>query len=340
MRNSKLDQKLDSAPTKHPSSIMLVDDDELVLSVLGAGLSEMGYLISTFERPQDALDNYQDVAPDLVIVDFEMPGMDGADLAEKMLSQMYRPIIVLSVRHDDSGWSKAVKAGVLNYLVKPVSAVQLRPAIETTLSSYRDLVDFIDGGKTGDRTIPGSAAAVLDQLGFGVVLTSNELIVSRINFQAKKMMGDLSSLDIQQDQLKLLDVALCKNFNEFAASEDQTMASVLHAGDRIYPLFIRRLTSGSFKGYTFFLLNPKSGIELSDDLLSVLYGLTGREVRIAKSISSGNSIEDYCACYFVSTNTAKTQLKSVFAKVGVHSQAELVSKLAALADPLLTDLPK
>ena len=69
--------------------------------------------------------------------------------------------------------------------------------------------------------------------------------------------------------------------------------------------------------------------------LSALYGLTGREVRIAKSISQGNSIEDYCACYFVSTNTAKTQLKSVFAKVGVHSQAELVSKMAALANPLV-----
>ena len=111
MQNSNIDRKLDNASTKHPSSIMLVDDDELVLSVLGAGLSEMGYLISTFGRPQDALDNYQDIAPDLVIVDFEMPGMDGAELAEKMLSQMYRPIIVLSVRHDDSGWSKAVKAG-------------------------------------------------------------------------------------------------------------------------------------------------------------------------------------------------------------------------------------
>ena len=58
-------------------------------------------------------------------------------------------------------------------------------------------------------------------------------------------------------------------------------------------------------------------------------------MRIAKSISAGMSIEDYCSKYFVSANTAKTQLKSVFLKTGVHSQAELVAKIAALANPLI-----
>ena len=68
----------------------------------------------------------------------------------------------------------------------------------------------------------------------------------------------------------------------------------------------------------------------------MFYGLTGLEVRIAKSIFAGMSIEDYCTKYFVSSNTAKTQLKSVFLKTGVHSQAELVGKMAALANPLAT----
>ena len=106
MQDSSIDQKTGKVAFEHQTNpqikIMLVDDDETVLSVLGAGLSEMGYRISAFEHPQDALDNYQNIAPDLVIVDFEMPDMDGADLAEKMLSLMYRPIIVLPIRHDDA----------------------------------------------------------------------------------------------------------------------------------------------------------------------------------------------------------------------------------------------
>jgi DNA-binding NarL/FixJ family response regulator len=316
--------------------IMLVDDDELVLSVLDAGLSTMGYLVMSYAHPQDALDNYQECAPDLVILDFEMPGMNGAVLAEKLLSKMYRPIIVLSVRYDDSGWLKAIDAGVLNYLVKPVSAVQLRPAIEATLSNYRNLVDLIDRDKIGDHSIPGSSAAVLDQLGFGVLLVSDELSVNRVNSQAQKMLSTFSSLVIHQGELKLLDSLFHERFNAFKASGEPAMTLLLREKESSYPVFIRRLSNESFTGYTFFLVNPESGMDLSDDLVSMFYGLTGREVRIAKSIFAGMSIEDHCAQYFVSANTAKTQLKSVFLKTGVHSQAELVGKMAALANPLIT----
>ncbi|HAY46126.1 MAG TPA: hypothetical protein DCY55_07550 [Gammaproteobacteria bacterium] len=325
----------ESTSDDQQTRIMLVDDDELVISVLDAGLSKMGYLVMSYTQPQDALDNYQNFGPDLVILDFEMPEMNGAVLAEKMLSKMYRPIIVLSVRHDDFGWLKAVEAGALNYLVKPVSAVQLRPTIEATLSSYRNLVDLVERDNSGDHSIPGSSAAVLDQLGFGVIVVSVTLKVTKMNAQAKEMMSGISSLVIQQGDLQLLDASFCERFKAFTASTELAITLLLREDDNSYPVFIRRVSNESFTGYTLFLLNPGSGLELSDDLVSMFYGLTGREVRIAKSISAGMSIEDYCSKYFVSANTAKTQLKSVFLKTGVHSQAELVAKIAALANPLI-----
>jgi DNA-binding response OmpR family regulator/DNA-binding CsgD family transcriptional regulator len=326
----------ESTSDDNQTRIMLVDDDELVVSVLDAGLSSMGYLVKSYTQPQDALDNYQDFAPDLVILDFEMPGMNGAVLAEKMLSKMYRPIIVLSVRHDDSGWLQATEAGALNYLVKPISAVQLRPTIEATLSNYRNLADFVENDSTGDHSIPGSSSAVLDQLGFGVIVISVTLKVTKVNTKAQEMMLEIPSLVIRQGDLQLLDASFYENFKTFTASAELAVTLLLREDGVSYAVFIRRVSNESFTGFTLFLLNPESGLELSDDLVSMFYGLTGLEVRIAKSIFAGMSIEDYCTKYFVSSNTAKTQLKSVFLKTGVHSQAELVGKMAALANPLAT----
>ena len=117
-------------------SIMLVDDDPVVLNILQSGLEEHGYNVNVYQSPVEALEAYQQNAPDLVVVDMEMPQMMGYELNEKMLAEVYRPILVLSSKTDVHNTSCAIDSGVVGYLVKPVSAVELIPSIETALARF------------------------------------------------------------------------------------------------------------------------------------------------------------------------------------------------------------
>ena len=58
-------------------------------------------------------------------------------------------------------------------------------------------------------------------------------------------------------------------FKAFTASTELAITLLLREDDNSYPVFIRRVSNESFTGYTLFLLNPGSGLELSDDLVSM-----------------------------------------------------------------------
>jgi DNA-binding CsgD family transcriptional regulator len=66
----------------------------------------------------------------------------------------------------------------------------------------------------------------------------------------------------------------------------------------------------------------------ADGRLLDRYGLTPTEVRLATHIAAGGSVADYAALHKVSEGTVRTHLKAVFAKTGVHRQADLVRLLA------------
>ena len=318
------------------SRIMLVDDDDVILSVLGDGLRDFGYDVHTFSNPLRALERYLETSPDLVVLDYEMPDMDGAELARQMLSRMYRPIITLSVRHDEDSWCAAASAGVLNYLVKPVSAIQLRPAIETTLTAYGDLQDVLASqGPNTNWSVPGNAGAVLDQLDVGIISLSSELEVLGLNRMAGKLVDHLDGFSGEGANLSRANTSLGKILQAFAQDlARNTQAEACKLGEEICPVFMRRTKPGEASRIILMLLNPESGVALNSDLVSAFYGLTARETRLAIAIADGMKLEDFCEHYHVTQNTVKSQLKSVFAKVDVHSQAELVSRLASLQTPL------
>jgi DNA-binding CsgD family transcriptional regulator len=66
------------------------------------------------------------------------------------------------------------------------------------------------------------------------------------------------------------------------------------------------------------------------------YGLTLAEARVALHAASGQSVADVCALLKISPNTVKTHLRRVYAKTGIHRQAELSSIVASLK--LMTDV--
>lgn len=132
--------------TRTNPSILLVDDDAIVLNTLSGGLSQLGYTVQACDNARTALGHYQAQTPDLVILDYRMPEMNGLELARAMILKAYRPIIMLSSFSDVSLVRDAVGAGVSAYLVKPIEAERLAPSIEAALARFAEINALIRQG--------------------------------------------------------------------------------------------------------------------------------------------------------------------------------------------------
>ncbi len=80
-----------------------------------------------------------------------------------------------------------------------------------------------------------------------------------------------------------------------------------------------------------FLNNLKRPLDLAPDVLCSTYGLTSAEARLAMAATAAGSLPDVARIVGVTYNTAKSQLKQVYAKAGVTRRAELVRLVIGLS---------
>ena len=149
------------------AKILLVDDDAIVLNTLGAGLTRLGYAVQTFDNVPAALVHYQANPPDLAILDYRMPQMDGLELARILIKEVYRPIIMLSSYSEAAIVKDAVGLGVYTYLVKPVEAEHLAPSIEAALARFAEVNVLI---KQGDNLQEGLEKNRIISTAVGIVM--------------------------------------------------------------------------------------------------------------------------------------------------------------------------
>jgi response regulator NasT len=119
---------------KTPRTVLLVDDDPMVLESLSAGLMGAGCVVlcaNSVNEAEKMLDNPP--RPDIVIVDVVMPERSGLELVPRLRADAL-PFVMLSAYSDATIVEQATDAGALGYLVKPVDEVRLLPAIEAALA--------------------------------------------------------------------------------------------------------------------------------------------------------------------------------------------------------------
>jgi FixJ family two-component response regulator len=109
----------------------LVDDDGGVLKSLGRLLRTAGYETRAYSSPQHFLAEYDPVTPGCVILDLSLPEIDGLAL-QKELAEKYpgSPVIFLTGTGDIPRSVRAMKAGAVDFLTKPVDSKQLFGAVE------------------------------------------------------------------------------------------------------------------------------------------------------------------------------------------------------------------
>lgn len=115
-------------------TLLLVDDDRLVLSSLVEGLQAAGYHVLTEESAEDAIHHCGVQPPDLAILDILLPGISGIELGHWLRENTEVPFLFLSAYADADFVQDAAAHGAFGYLVKPIDTAQAVAAIEAALA--------------------------------------------------------------------------------------------------------------------------------------------------------------------------------------------------------------
>jgi FixJ family two-component response regulator len=118
--------------------VSVVDDDALVLRSLGRLLRSAGFTVRTYPSPQAFLAQGSGDAPGCVVLDLSMPGLSGLDLQQALASSPDpRPVVFISGRGDVPSSVAAMKAGAVDFLVKPFDEQALLAAVRSAVEQDR-----------------------------------------------------------------------------------------------------------------------------------------------------------------------------------------------------------
>ncbi|MEX2610331.1 MAG: sigma-54 dependent transcriptional regulator [Gemmatimonadota bacterium] len=110
--------------------ILLVEDDEAVRRSLADALTDEGAEVHAVASAEEALGRVAELAPDVVVSDIRMPGMDGLELLRTLRERCPAVDVVLVTAYDDMGTVvSAMREGAFEFLVKPLRAAELRAVL-------------------------------------------------------------------------------------------------------------------------------------------------------------------------------------------------------------------
>jgi AmiR/NasT family two-component response regulator len=125
--------------------VLIAEDEALIRLDLKEMLEEEGYtVVAEVGDGQQAVEQALELRPDLVILDIQMPVLDGLSAADQIASNRIAPVIVLTAFSQRELVERARDAGAMAYLVKPFSKNDLVPAIEVARARFAEL-SALDG---------------------------------------------------------------------------------------------------------------------------------------------------------------------------------------------------
>lgn len=123
--------------TKDGAVVYLVDDDPRVREALTELLESLGMVVLSFDSAATYLTHPRNDQAACLIIDLNMPGINGLELQERLKTTEGPPIIFISGRGDIRSSVHAIKAGAIEFFVKPLNSDILIPAIKAAFEQDR-----------------------------------------------------------------------------------------------------------------------------------------------------------------------------------------------------------
>lgn len=115
------------------NTILVVDDEEEIRKMLNIFLDTVDFKVVESENGKQAIRMAASVKPDLIVLDLGLPDIDGKEVVKALRQWSHVPIIVLTVRSDDSEVTAALNMGADDYVTKPFNAEVLLARINANL---------------------------------------------------------------------------------------------------------------------------------------------------------------------------------------------------------------
>ncbi len=113
--------------------ILLIEDDEEIVDVLRRTLRAEGYEVRAAGDGPEGLEGLKDFAPDLLVLDLGLPGMDGMEVCDRVREDSDVPILMLTARAEAEDRVSGLDSGADDYLIKPFDRAELLARIRALL---------------------------------------------------------------------------------------------------------------------------------------------------------------------------------------------------------------
>jgi DNA-binding response OmpR family regulator len=128
------------------ANIMIVEDEPAVARGVQVALEREGYTVSVVPTGEEAVSRFSELAPELVVLDVRLPGIDGFEVCRQLRRETHAPILFLTARADEVDKVVGLEIGADDYLVKPFSVRELVSRIKALLRrAYGELADTQTG---------------------------------------------------------------------------------------------------------------------------------------------------------------------------------------------------
>lgn len=128
------------APPSRAPRVLVVEDEQALALLLAYNLESEGYVVERVERGDEAEIRIAEVTPDLVILDWMLPGVSGLEICRRLRARDETrdlPIIMLTARGEETERVRGLSVGADDYVVKPFSVPELMARVRSLLRRAR-----------------------------------------------------------------------------------------------------------------------------------------------------------------------------------------------------------
>lgn len=141
-------------PTDSRIQVLIVEDEALVAVLTQAELQSLGYtVIGTAPDGRKVVDMVLELKPTVVVMDIEIPFIDGITAAAAIQEISPTPVVILTAHPDYANLLKATAAGVGAFVVKPPQAAELERAITVAIARHADLLALYQKNRELEQTL-------------------------------------------------------------------------------------------------------------------------------------------------------------------------------------------
>lgn len=189
-----------------PYRVLIADDEKPVATGLQGQLESLGYdVVAVVNDGQHAIEVCRRSLPDVVLMDVEMPGLDGLSAARQIARDPGTPVVILTAHGHPNLIDQAVEDGVVYYLLKPVTSPSLHAALQVAVARAREIKELRESVNTLELTL---RERKLIERAKGILMTRRNLteaeafrLLQRQSQDRRMPMAKLAESIVQADEL-------------------------------------------------------------------------------------------------------------------------------------------